>query len=92
MKNIVTLTEAKAKFSEIINRIIYNKKKIFITKKGEKVAAIIPMEELQSIKKGGTEGLIRAQGALEGLDEEIDLLTSVIYDEREKEQVREVRL
>ena len=31
----ITLTEAKAKFSELINRIIYNKEKIYISKKGK---------------------------------------------------------
>jgi len=36
--NIVSLTSAKAKFSELINRLIYQKAMIAITKRGHNVA------------------------------------------------------
>jgi prevent-host-death family protein len=43
----ITLTEAKAKFSELINRIIYNKEKIYVSKKGKNVAVLVPLEEME---------------------------------------------
>jgi prevent-host-death family protein len=43
MDTVVTITEAKSNFSEIINRIITRKEKITITKKGRKVALLTPM-------------------------------------------------
>ncbi len=45
MSQSITLTEAKSKFSELINRIIYNKEKIYISKKGRNVAVLVPLEE-----------------------------------------------
>jgi len=44
MNNEFTLTEAKSKFSEIINRIIYQKERIIVTKNGKKVAMVIPID------------------------------------------------
>jgi prevent-host-death family protein len=89
MSNVFTLTEAKSKFSEIINRIIYKKEKIMITKKGKKVAMVIPMEEY---KQDGEEGLIKAVGALAGLEDSVDEMVDLIYEARTKETTREVNL
>ncbi len=89
MSNVFTLTEAKSKFSEIINRIIYKKEKIMITKKGKKVAVVIPMEEY---KQDGEEGLIKAVGALAGLEDSVDEMVDLIYEARTKETTREVNL
>ena len=89
MSNVFTLTEAKSKFSEIINRIIYKKENIMITKKGKKVAMVIPMEEY---KQDGEEGLIKAVGALAGLEDSVDEMVDLIYEARTKETTREVNL
>ena len=89
MSDVFTLTEAKSKFSEIINRIIYKKEKIMITKKGKKVAVVIPMEEY---KQDGEEGLIKAVGALAGLEDSVDEMVDLIYEARTKETTREVNL
>lgn len=89
MNNVFTLTEAKSKFSDIINRIIYKKEKIMITKKGKKVAMVIPMEEY---KQDGEEGLIKAVGALAGLEDSVDEMVDLIYEARKKEKSREVNL
>lgn len=91
MRNVFTITEAKARLSELISRLIYRKEKIVLTKKGKEVAVIMPFEEYQELdKKGG--GLIRARGVLGGLDREIDEMSEAIYEEREKEKSREVAL
>jgi prevent-host-death family protein len=89
VQSLITLTEAKAKFSEIINRIIFKKEEIVITKKGKKVAVIIPMERyLQE----SSEGLIGARSALGDLDDCIDEMVEQIYISRSEEKSREVTL
>ena len=47
METVFSLSEAKSKFSDIINRIIYKREKILITKKRKKVAVILPIDELE---------------------------------------------
>ena len=89
MQSFITLTDAKAKFSEIINRIIFKKEDFVITKKGKKVAVVIPMEEY---RPEGSDGLIGAKGALAELDDSIDDMVAQIYAARETERDRKVEL
>ncbi len=89
MDNLFTVTEAKAKFSEIINRIIYKKDRIIVTKKGKKVAMVIPLEDNQ---EDSANGLLKAKGALSDIDKDIDEMVNSIYKERNKETGREVKL
>ena len=91
MRHVFTITEAKARLSELISRLIYRREKIVLTKKGKEVAVIMPFEEYQELDKRG-EGLIKARGVLAGLDREIDEMSEAIYEEREKEKSREVAL
>jgi prevent-host-death family protein len=85
----ITLTEAKAKFSELINRITYNKEKIYISKKGKNVAVLAPIEEVEKNKE---EGLILAKKGLAHLGNEIDEMEEVIYKARNTEYSREVEI
>jgi prevent-host-death family protein len=89
MDNVFTLTEAKSKFSEIINRIIYRKERIVVTKNGRKVAMVIPVEENSLIE---AEGLIQARGTLADMDDYIDEMVQSIYAARKAEKGREVDL
>ncbi len=89
MDNLFTVTEAKSKFSEIINRIIYKKDRIIVTKKGKKVAMVIPLEDNQ---EDSANGLLRAKGALSDIDKDIDEMVNSIYEARNKETGREVKL
>jgi prevent-host-death family protein len=91
MRSVFTITEAKARLSELISRLIYRKEKIVLTKKGKEVAVILPFEEYQALDKRGG-GLIGARSVLAGLDREIDEMTETIYEERSKEKGREVTL
>lgn len=92
MKENFTLTEAKARLSEIINRLIYHKSQIMITKKGKRVAVIMPFETYQNLEKGQSKGLILASRALEDIDREVDEMCNLIYSEREREKSRQVPL
>ena len=65
----ITITDAKAKLSELINQVLYKKEKIYISRKGKQVALLIPVENNDKEEK---EGLIRARGVLSDLDSEVD--------------------
>jgi len=64
------LTEAKAKLSSIINRVIFAREKITIRKKGKNVAVVLPYDDY--LKKWaedeGSRGLLSARGALADMD------------------------
>ena len=92
MTEMYTLTQAKARLSEIINRLIYKKGIVMITKKGKNVAVILPVESYRKLEKRQGRGLIEAAGALAELDEEIDKMVEEIYKAREREKSRKVRL
>jgi len=60
-----------------------------VTKKGKKVAVVIPVEDY---KPEGSAGLISAKGALAGIDDSIDDMVAQIYSARETETDRKVEL
>ena len=70
MTQTYTLTEAKAKLSELISRVHFGKEKFTITRKGKAVALVTPINE--HLDEGKEEGLICAKGALSDLDDVID--------------------
>ena len=87
MHQVYSLTEAKSKFSEIINRVLFRKEKFTITKKGKAVAVVAPFDE-----QTGGEGLILAKGALAQMDGVIDEMVEDIYHARSEETDRKVNL
>ena len=92
MNEIITITKAKARLSELISRLIYQKHKIVITKKGKKVAVMMPFEAYQNLEQRQSEGLILAQGVLADFDREIDEMCAAIYQARKEEKSRKVSL
>ena len=92
MNEIINITKAKARLSELISRLIYKRDTIVITKKGKRVAVIMPFEKYQQLEKRQSGGLILAKGALADLDDEIDEMREAIYRAREEEKSREVPL
>jgi len=92
MTRVISITEAKAKLSEIINRIIYNKEEVIITKKGKQIAALIPFEKYSRVPSEKGEGLICAKGALADMEQEINNMTEQIYAARGDDRSREVNI
>jgi prevent-host-death family protein len=81
MSQHLSLTEAKAKFSELITRVHFGKEKFTITRKGKAVALVSPVSETENSLE--EEGLICAKGALSEIDKEIDELVADIYTNRD---------
>jgi hypothetical protein len=60
-----------------------------VTKKGRKVAVVMPVEKF---RPEDSDGLIDARGALAELDESIDDMVGIIYAARGTERDRKVEL
>lgn len=90
MTHTYTLTEAKAKFSELISRVHFSKEKFTITRKGKPVALVSPISE--TVTDEGKEGLILAKGVLKDLDDDMDELIETIYKNREEALDRKVNI
>jgi len=91
MKSI-PLTQAKARLSELVERLILKKEHIVITKHGKPVATLLPYEEWERQQAGAAGGLAEAKGPIKNLDEEIDRMVEEIYEARAKSKARKVRL
>ena len=46
----VTTAEARKKLAEIVNKVAYGKEPVVLTRRGEKIAALISMEELELLQ------------------------------------------
>jgi prevent-host-death family protein len=86
------LTEAKARLSEIMDRLIKEKEIVVITKKGENVAVLVPYEEFIENALERAPWLKRAREALAPYEKEIDEMIRIIKEAREKDTDREVGL
>jgi prevent-host-death family protein len=91
MENI-SVTEAKARFSGVINRLIYKKSMIAITNHGKHVAVILPWETFLRMRKRGKGGLLEAAGVLADYDQEIEEMVKEIYEHRRRSKGRPVNL
>ena len=90
MSQTYTLTEAKAKLSEIISRVHFSKETFTITRKGKPVAVVQPIVPAGNSEK--EEGLICAKGVLKSHDNDIDELVEAVYRNREEALDRKVTL
>ena len=90
MTSTVTLSEAKAKLSELIGRVHFGRERLTITRKGKAVALLSPVGEEDT--EGASEGLIRAKGALADADAALDEMIEAIYRQRDRATGREVPL
>lgn len=51
MLNKITIADARKQFTDIINRIAYNDESFVLTKRGEPIAALVPMKELKLLQE-----------------------------------------
>ncbi|HEY9724678.1 MAG TPA: type II toxin-antitoxin system Phd/YefM family antitoxin [Oscillatoriaceae cyanobacterium] len=47
----VTAKDARANFSELMNRALFAKERIVVTKNGKPAVAIVPVEDLEAIER-----------------------------------------
>jgi len=88
----IPLTEAKARLSELVERLILKKEHAVITRHGKPVAALMPYEEWERSQAGAAGGLADAKGPGKDSDAEIDRLVEEIYESRARSKARKVCL
>ncbi len=88
----ISLTQAKARFSELVERLILKREHIVITKHGKPAAALMPYDEWERQQAGAAAGLAEAAGPSRDLDTEIDQMIEEIYEARMKSRVRKARI
>jgi prevent-host-death family protein len=84
----IPLTLAKARLSELVERLIIKKEHIVITKHGKPAAALMPYDEWKHQQAGAAGGLADAAGPGQDLDTEIDQMIEEIYESRKKSRAR----
>ena len=50
MLSTISTAEARKRFAEIVNKVAYGKETVVLTRRGEEIAALIPMEELELLQ------------------------------------------
>jgi prevent-host-death family protein len=88
----IPLTQAKARLSELVERLIHMKEHIVITKHGKPAAALVSYEEWERQQAGTARGLAAVTGPSMDLDTEIDRMIGEIFEARAKSRPRKVRL
>ncbi len=89
---IIPLTRAKARLSEIVARLVHRKEAIVITRKKVPVAVVVPYDEWAKKEASDKEGLAAAAGALADFDIAIDEMIEAVHAAREKAKDRKVAL
>jgi prevent-host-death family protein len=89
---MIPLAAAKARFCELVERLILKKEHIVITKHGKPVAALMPYDEWERQQAGTSGGLADTAGPRENLDDEIDRMIEEIYEARAKARARKARV
>ena len=77
MADVFSLTEARGKFSEIMNRVIYKNEKIILSRRGKNVAVIIPFEDFSRIMD---DELLDAKPLLANSENPGEEITESLYD------------
>jgi prevent-host-death family protein len=47
----LTVAEARQGFAEVLNRVAYGKSRLVVTRHGKRLAAVIPIEDLEVIER-----------------------------------------
>ena len=63
----INTVEAKESFSDLINRVTHKNERIILTRRGNDIAAIIPIEDLHALESA--QDKIDLQEAMESLQE-----------------------
>jgi len=95
MTKSISVAEAKARFSELVNRASYAGERFLIERRGKPVGAIVSAEDLARLEAQRAEvpsqGLLGAVGAWAEM-EELDEIVEEIMRQRETRLDREVNL
>jgi prevent-host-death family protein len=50
MKSNLSTAQARSEFSEVINRVAFGKERVGINRRGKRIAAVVPIEDLELLE------------------------------------------
>ena len=74
MHDTITTADARKNFADIVNKVAYGKEPVVLTRRGQKIAALISIDELQLLQK--IEDHIDIEDAMKALEEPGDNIYS----------------
>jgi antitoxin Phd len=74
MNKTITTAEARKNFADIVNTVAYGKEPVVLTRRGQEIAALISIEELQLLQK--IEDHIDIEDAKKALEEPGDNISA----------------
>lgn len=51
MRKTITTADARKNFADIVNTVAYGKESVVLTRRGQEIAALISMEELELLRR-----------------------------------------
>lgn len=92
----MSVAEAKARFSELVNRANYAGERFLIERRGKPVGAIVSAEDLARLEAPAAEpdhpGLIAAAGALRDFPEFHEIMEQIVAERHTRYDDRQVDL
>lgn len=88
-ESILNVAEAKKRFSEIVNEVVYHHKQFTISRHGKPMVGIVPASELPKQSSVPRQGFLSLVGLWENVDD-LDQIVKDIYKKRKKEVSRPV--
>ncbi|MBI2346988.1 MAG: type II toxin-antitoxin system Phd/YefM family antitoxin [Deltaproteobacteria bacterium] len=89
-KYSVNIADAKRRFSEIVNEVVYHHRRYVISRHGKPVVGLIPATEMREpVRNKRVRGFLPFIGLWEDF-EDLDEVTKEIYRQREQEIARSV--
>ena len=70
MTTIISTADARKNFANIVNKVAYGKESIVLTRRGQEIAAIVSMEELELLQQ--IEDYIDIEDAKKALENHVD--------------------
>ena len=70
MTTIISTADARKDFANIVNKVAYGKESIVLTRRGQEIAAIVSMEELELLQQ--IEDYIDIEDAKKALEGHVD--------------------
>ncbi len=67
MSTVISIADARKRFADLLNKVIYGHESVIITRRGEKVAALVSLEEFALLER--IEDLVDIEDAQKALDE-----------------------
>jgi prevent-host-death family protein len=78
---VLNTADAKEQFTELVNRVVHDKERVILTRRGKEIAAIIPLEDLMLLQEAQDKHDLRE--AIDALKEARNVGTMTLEQLRE---------